>query len=100
MKTLTIQNTSGTDHLSFDAVGIPGFQFIQDEVEYDTRTHHSNMDVWERLQAGDMMKNAVIVASFVYHAANRDQMLPRKPLPKPQPPQTPPATPARQTTQN
>jgi carboxypeptidase Q len=100
MKTLSIQNTGGTDHLSFDAVGIPGFQFIQDEIEYDTRTHHSNMDVWERLQAGDMMKNAVIVASFVYHAANRDQMLPRKPLPKPQPPQTPPATPARQTTQN
>ncbi len=101
MKTLTIQNTSGTDHLSFDAVGIPGFQFIQDEVEYDTRTHHSNMDVWERLQAGDMMKNAVIVASFVYHAANRDQALPRKPLPKAQPAQTPPAaTPARQTTQN
>ncbi len=100
MKTLTIQNTSGTDHLSFDAVGIPGFQFIQDGLEYDTRTHHSNMDVWERLQAGDMMKNAVIVASFVYHAANRDQALPRKPLPKPQPPQTPAAAPARQTTQN
>jgi hypothetical protein len=96
MKTLTIQNTSGTDHLSFDAVGIPGFQFIQDEVEYDTRTHHSNMDVWERLQAGDMMKNAVIVASFVYHAANRDQLLPRKPMPKAQPPA---ATPA-QGTQN
>ena len=100
MKTLTIQNTSGTDHLSFDAVGIPAFQFIQDEVEYDTRTHHSNMDVWERLQTGDMMKNAVIVASFVYHAANRDQALPRKPLPKAQPSQTPPAEPARQTTQN
>ena len=98
MKTLTIQNTGGTDHLSFDAVGIPGFQFIQDEVEYDTRTHHSNMDVWERLQAGDMMKNAVIVASFVYHAANRDQMLPRKPLPKAQAPAA--TTPARQTTQN
>ena len=100
MKTLTIQNTGGTDHLSFDAVGIPGFQFIQDELEYDTRTHHSNMDVWERLQAGDMMKNAVIVATFVYHAANRDQALPRKPLPKPQPPQTPAAAPSSQTTQN
>ena len=99
MKTLTIQNTSGTDHLSFDAVGIPGFQFIQDQVEYETRTHHSNMDVWERLQAGDMMKNAVIVASFVYHAANRDTALPRKPLPKAQPAATP-ATPAAQTTQN
>ncbi len=58
------------------------------------------MDVWERLQAGDMMKNAVIVASFVYHAANRDQALPRKPLPKAQPAQTPAAAPARQTTQN
>ncbi len=94
------EDASGTDQLSFDAVGIPGFQFIQDEVEYDTRTHHSNMDVWERLQAGDMMKNAVIVASFVYHAANRDLALPRKPLPKAQPPQTPAATPATQTTQN
>ncbi len=98
MKTLTIQSTSGTDHLSFDAVGIPGFQFIQDEVEYGTRTHHSNMDVWERLQAGDMMKNAVIVAAFVYHAANREQALPRKPLPKP--PATSPDAPGRQTTQN
>jgi hypothetical protein len=89
MTTLTIRNTSGTDHLSFDAVGIPGFQFIQDEIEYGTRTHHSNMDTWERLQASDMMKNAVIVASFVYHAANRDELLPRKPLPKPQPQERP-----------
>ncbi len=87
MKTLTLQNTGGTDHLSFDAVGIPGFQFIQDPVEYETRSHHSNMDVYDRLQASDMMKNAVIVASFVYHAANRDAKLPRKPLPKPQPAQ-------------
>ena len=86
MTTLTIRNTGGTDHLSFDAVGLPGFQFIQDEVEYDTRTHHSNMDVYERVQANDMMRNAVIVASFVYDAANRDEKLPRKPLPKPAPP--------------
>ena len=85
MTTLSPRNTGGTDHLAFDAVGIPGFQFIQDEVEYSTRSHHSNMDVYERLQPFDMMKNAVIVASFVYHTANRDQMLPRKPLPKPQP---------------
>jgi len=54
-------------------------------VEYETRTHHSNMDVYERIQPFDMMKNAVIVASFVYHTANRDAQLPRKPLPKPQP---------------
>ena len=65
MTTLTIRNTGGTDHLSYDAVGLPGFQFIQDEVEYDSRTHHSNMDVYERIQASDMMQNAVIVASFV-----------------------------------
>jgi len=85
MDTLTIRNTGGTDHLSYDAVGLPGFQFIQDEVEYNSRTHHSNMDVYERIQANDMMRNAVIVASFVYNAANRDEKLPRKPLPKPTP---------------
>jgi hypothetical protein len=90
MTTLAIRNTGGTDHLSFDAVGLPGFQFIQDPVEYNSRTHHSNMDVYERVQAADMMKNAVIVASFVYHAANRDEKLPRKPLPKPQPQQANP----------
>ena len=66
MTTLTIRDTGGTDHQSFDAVGLPGFQFIQDPVEYDTRTHHSNMDVYERIQEEDMRKNAVIVASFVY----------------------------------
>jgi carboxypeptidase Q len=94
MTMVTAQNTTGTDHLSFDAVGIPAFQFVQDEVEYETRTHHSNMDVWDRLQASDMMKNAVIVASFVYDAANREEMLPRKPLPKPQPAQPATTTPA------
>jgi hypothetical protein len=71
MNTLTIRDTGGTDHQAFDAVGLPGFQFIQDPVEYSTRTHHSNMDVYERIQEEDMRKNAVIVASFVYHAANR-----------------------------
>jgi hypothetical protein len=86
MTTLTIRNTGGTDHLSYDAVGLPGFQFIQDEVEYNSRTHHSNMDVYERVQANDMMRNAVIVASFVLNTANRDEKLPRKPLPKPLPP--------------
>jgi carboxypeptidase Q len=79
--TLTIQNTGGTDHLAFDAVGLPGFQFIQDEVEYDARTHHSNMDVYERLQADDMKQAAVIMAAFVYNAAMRDQKLPRKAMP-------------------
>jgi len=83
MNTLSMRNTGGTDHLSFDAVGIPGFQFIQDPVEYDSRTHHSNMDVYERIQREDMMQAAVIMAAFVYDAAMRDTMLPRKPLPKP-----------------
>jgi hypothetical protein len=79
--TVAYRNTGGTDHLSFDAVGIPGFQFIQDPVEYDTRTHHSNMDVYERLQRDDLMQASVVLAAFVYHAAMRDQMLPRKRLP-------------------
>ena len=79
--TISMRNTGGTDHLSFDAVGIPGFQFIQDPADYGTRTHHSNMDVYERVQPEDMMDNAVIVATFVYQTAMRDQMLPRKPLP-------------------
>ena len=76
-------NTGGTDHQSFDAVGLPGFQFIQDPVEYNTRTHHSNQDVFERIQAVDMKHNAVAVATFVYLTANRDEMIPRKPLPQP-----------------
>ena len=83
--TLTIRNTGGTDHLSYDAVGLPGFQFIQDPVEYMSRTHHSNMDVYDRVQKGDLMQAAAIVAAFAYNTAMRDEMLPRKPLPKPQP---------------
>ena len=83
--TLTIRNTGGTDHLSFDEVGLPGFQFIQDPVEYWTRTHHSNMDVLDRIQPGDLMQASAIIASFVYHAANRPEPLPRKPMPDPQP---------------
>jgi carboxypeptidase Q len=79
--TITAQNTGGTDHLSFDAVGIPGFQFIQDPMDYDTRTHHSNMDTFERLQAADLKQAATVEAIFVYNTAMRDQMLPRKPLP-------------------
>ncbi len=82
MTTLTMKNTGGTDHQSFDAVGIPGFQFIQDPLEYETRTHHSNMDVYDRLQPDDLKQIAVIVAGFVYDAAMRDQILPRKPIEK------------------
>jgi carboxypeptidase Q len=85
MTTITMRNTGGTDHQSFDAVGIPGFQFIQDPVEYESRTHHSNMDVYDRLQPEDLKQMAVIVASFVYNAAMRDQMLPRKPIEPPLP---------------
>jgi len=81
--TITMRNTGGTDHLSFDAVGIPGFQFIQDDLDYDTRTHHSNEDVYERLQAADLKQIATVEAIFVYNAAQRDQMMPRKPLPDP-----------------
>jgi carboxypeptidase Q len=83
--TLTMRNTGGTDHLSFDAVGIPGFQFIQDPLDYETRTHHSNMDVYEELSPSDLKQAAVVEAIFVYNTAMRDQMLPRKPLPTPKP---------------
>jgi carboxypeptidase Q len=76
--TVTMRNTGGTDHLSFDAVGLPGFQFIQDPIEYGTRTHHSSQDVYERIEAEDMRRNAVIVATFAYLAANRDALVPRK----------------------
>ncbi|MEO5594292.1 MAG: M20/M25/M40 family metallo-hydrolase [Chitinophagaceae bacterium] len=76
--TLTLQNTGGTDHLSFDAIGLPGFQFIQDAIEYGTRTHHTNMDSYDHLQPADLMQAATLVASFVYNAAMRDEKLPRK----------------------
>jgi hypothetical protein len=90
MTHLTIRNTGGTDHLAFNAVGLPGFQFIQDPVQYSSRTHHSNLDVYDQLIAADLMKNAVITAAFVYHTANREQLLPRKPLPAPPPPTSQP----------
>ncbi|MGH9860733.1 MAG: M20/M25/M40 family metallo-hydrolase [Candidatus Acidiferrales bacterium] len=85
MTTLSLRNTSGTDHLAFNEVGLPGFQFIQDPMEYSTKSHHSNMDTYERIQEADMKQMAVIVASFVYHAANREQLLPRKSMPDPPP---------------
>jgi len=81
---ISVRNTEGTDHESFDAVGIPGFQFIQDKLDYSSRSHHSNMDTYERLQAGDLAQAATVEAIFVYNTAMRDQMLPRKPLPHPE----------------
>jgi carboxypeptidase Q len=79
MTTLTISNTGGTDHGSFDSVGLPGFQFIQDPIEYDTMTHHTNLDSYERLQPEDMRRNATIAAAFAFLTANREEKLPRKP---------------------
>lgn len=77
-KTLTLSNTGGTDHLSYDRIGLPGFQFIQDEIEYDTRTHHSNQDNYDRIQEGDMKQAATIMAAFVYQSAMMDEKMPRK----------------------
>ena len=79
---ITERNTGSTDHVSFDAAGLPGFQFIQDEIEYEGRTHHTNYDVYERLQRDDLMQAAVVMATFVWEAANRPEMMPRKPLAK------------------
>lgn len=76
--TLSVANTGGTDHLSFDAIGLPGFQFIQDNIEYESRTHHSNQDVFDRIQAEDMKQAATIMAAFLYNTAMRDGKLPRK----------------------
>jgi carboxypeptidase Q len=82
--TLSLRDTGGTDHEAFDAIGIPGFQFIQDPLDYGARTHHSNMDTYERLQPEDLAQAAMVEAIFVYNAAMRDQMLPRKPFPHPE----------------
>jgi len=88
--TVTSSNTTGTDHLAFDGVGLPGFQFIQDPIEYSSRTHHSTMDVYDRVQADDVKQAATIMAAFAYNAAMRDEMFPRKPL-------SPPRLPASST---
>ncbi len=81
MKTLTISNTGGTDHLSYIGAGLPGFQFIQDPLDYGNVTHHTNQDVYERLQPDDMKFNSAVVASFAWQAAQRDEKLPRPPEP-------------------
>jgi hypothetical protein len=75
------RSVTSTDHVSFDAVGLPGFQFMVDRLEYNSRTHHSNMDVYDRVQRDDMVQQAMVVAIFAYNAAMRDEKLPRKPLP-------------------
>lgn len=82
--TLTIVNAGGTDHMSFDAVGLPGFEFIQDPLDYESRVHHSNLDVLEAVNEDDLKFDAAVVATFAYLTAQRDEKLPRKPLPKPQ----------------
>jgi carboxypeptidase Q len=89
--TVTNRDTSGTDHQSFDRVGLPGFQFIQDDTEYSTVTHHTNIDVYDRLQKEDLMQASVVMATFAYHAAMREARFPRKPLPKDPPPAPSPA---------
>jgi hypothetical protein len=82
--TITNRNTGGTDHLSFDAVGLPGFQYIQDPMDYETRTHHSDMDTYDRLHEADLEQAAVVEAIFLYNTAQRDAMMPRKPFPHPE----------------
>jgi len=82
------RNVASTDHSSFDAVGLPGFQFVQDRLEYNARTHHSNMDVYDRVQRDELLQQATVAAVFAYDAAMRDEKLPRKALPKPQRPVT------------
>jgi carboxypeptidase Q len=79
------RSVAQTDHASFDAVGLPGFQFMVDRLEYNSRTHHSNMDVYDRVQRDDMVQQATVIAVFAYDAAMRDEKLPRKSLPKPAP---------------
>jgi Zn-dependent M28 family amino/carboxypeptidase len=82
--TISRHNTGSTDHLSFDAVGIPGFQFIQDPLDYESRAHHSNMDNFDHLFLDDLRQAAMIIAAFVYNTAMRDEKMPRKDLPKPE----------------
>jgi len=84
--TLTLENTGGTDHLSFDGVGLPGFQFIQEPLAYGTKTHHSNMDVYDHTIPEDLMQAASVIATFTYHTAERDEMIPRKEVPEPSAP--------------
>lgn len=78
--TIALQSTDGTDHLPFDWIGIPGFQFVQDPIDYVPQLHHTNQDVYDHCIPEDLVQSAIVMASFVYHAAVREEMLPRKPL--------------------
>ena len=78
--TITIRDTGGTDHLGFDRIGLPGFQFIQDRIEYSTRTHHTNMDNYDRLEMDDLKQMATVIATIVYHTAQREELMPRESL--------------------
>ena len=82
--TISYRNTGGTDHLSFDAVGLPGFQFIQDPMDYETRTHHSDMDTFDKLHQADLEQAAIVEAIFLWNTSQRDAMMPRKPFPHPE----------------
>lgn len=77
-----MNTTGGTDHEPFDEAGLPGFQFVQDDIEYESRTHHTNMDLYERLQKDDLMQASVVMAVFAWQAASRDGLMPRKPIAK------------------
>jgi len=85
--TVTLRNTGGTDHVPFDRVGLPGFQFIQDPLDYSSRTHHSNVDVVDHLRREDLIQASIVMATFAYHAAMHDDLMPRKPLPSEEAPQ-------------
>ena len=82
--TITNRNTGGTDHLGFDAVGLPGFQFIQDPMDYETRVHHSDMDTYDRLHQADLEQAAIVEAIFLWNTSQREAMMPRKPFPHPE----------------
>jgi hypothetical protein len=82
--TISYRNTGGTDHLSFDAVGLPGFQYIQDPMDYETRTHHSDMDTFDKLHQADLEQSAIVEAIFLWNTSQRDAMMPRKPFPHPE----------------
>jgi Zn-dependent M28 family amino/carboxypeptidase len=102
-KTVTISNTGSTDHVSFDQIGLPGFQYIQDSIEYGSRTHHSNEDVYDRAQAGDLKQASTIMAAFLWNAANMDERFPRKPIesaPTTQPTNAPTTRPANRVASN